>query len=86
VGSITLLRDGRLLLAGTFISYNGTPANRLAIIATGGAIDPSFTAPAALDGSIGQIIEQEDGRFIVTGDFSGGPALRLTAVPDQAGH
>lgn len=81
ISVMTLLRDGRIAIAGTFTAYNGTSVNRLAIIFADGGRDTSFTADAVISGQVGQVLEQEDGKLIVTGDFTSGvPAYRLTAT------
>ncbi|MBS0631586.1 MAG: immunoglobulin domain-containing protein [Verrucomicrobia bacterium] len=83
-GAITgflYLADGRLVIYGSFTSYNGTAVNRFAIIDpdSGNIHATSFAMPAAVDAAINQVVLQEDGKFIVTGDFSGGPAYRVTS-------
>ncbi len=78
ISVMTLLRDGRIAIGGTFTGYNGTSVNRLAIISADGVLDDGFTADAVISGQVGQILEQEDGKLIVTGDFPNGPpAYRL---------
>jgi hypothetical protein len=42
VWSITLLQDGRILLAGSFQSINGVPRNRVAMLLPDGSLDASF--------------------------------------------
>jgi uncharacterized delta-60 repeat protein len=81
ISVMTWLRDGRIALGGTFTSYNGTTVNRLAIISADGVLDNTFTADAVITGTVGQVLEQEDGKLIVTGDFPNGPpAYRLSAT------
>jgi uncharacterized delta-60 repeat protein len=79
ITGFTYLGAGRLAIYGSFTAYNGTTVNRLAIInAQTGALDgASITAPAAVDAQINHVHVQEDGKFIVAGDFSTGPAFRL---------
>ncbi len=82
-GAITglfFLPDARVLAYGAFSQFNGVAANRLAIISLeDGSVDPSFAASAALDGAVSHVITQADGKLIVAGDFSSGPAIRLNA-------
>ncbi len=81
ITGMTLLAADRLALFGSFTSFNGVAVNHLAILKGDPLVlDPAFTAPSAVDASVNQIIAQEDGKFIVVGDFSSGPALRLTAA------
>ena len=76
-----MLPDGRIVVHGSFTSFNGTSANRLAIIrSSDGSLDTSFTAPAAIDAPVNQVVLQADGKLIVSGEFTVGPALRLGAT------
>lgn len=80
--SIVQLPDGKIMVAGAFTTFNGSAANRAVLLTSTGAIDGSFTAPAGLDGTVGQVLPQEDGKFILIGDFTGTPtpnAVRLAA-------
>ncbi len=80
INGFTLYAPGKIVMFGNFTGYNGTPANHVAIfdLDTGG-LDPNFTAPASLDGPVGQVLVQEDGKLIVVGEFSTGAAVRLLA-------
>jgi uncharacterized delta-60 repeat protein len=83
--SIRGLPDGRLVIGGNFTSYNGTSVNRVAVLQSNGDIDNSFTAPAdtLINGAVSQIIPQEDGKFILLGDFTGTTtpyAVRVTST------
>lgn len=75
---VTGLTDGRLVLVGSFTTFNGSTVNRMVVLNANGARDTTFTAPAALNGTVSQVIPQEDGKFLVFGDFTGN-ALRLNA-------
>jgi uncharacterized delta-60 repeat protein len=70
-----------VFVSGNFTTFNSVAVNHLALIdpETPAIVDSSFTAAAALDGNVGQVIAQEDGKLIVVGEFSSGFALRLNA-------
>jgi uncharacterized delta-60 repeat protein len=83
-GSITgaqPLGTGRLALFGSFTTFNGAPANRVVVLKGDPfLVDTTFTAPAALDAQVNQLLQQEDGKLIAVGEFSSGPALRLSST------
>ncbi|MFI5356031.1 MAG: immunoglobulin domain-containing protein [Opitutales bacterium] len=82
VNFITGLPNGELVLAGNFTNYNGTPVNHMVVVSSTGAWDNNFNADPELNASVGQVIVEEDGKFIVVGDFTGTPnpyAVRLNA-------
>jgi uncharacterized delta-60 repeat protein len=72
--------DGRIVVAGQFKSYNGTPARGLVRIETNGAIESTFnvgggaqwietTETATLFPKVENIEPQADGKLIITGTF-----------------
>lgn len=69
-----LQADGRLVLGGSFIGYDGTARNGLLRVLPGGALDPAFdpgTGPAASTGAayIHALAPGADGSFVVAGGF-----------------
>ena len=44
INSLHVLADQRILIAGPFGNYNGTPRSDVAILSSNGALDPSFNA------------------------------------------
>lgn len=80
IAGFTFLSPGRVLMYGSFTGYNGTAANHLAVLdLENGGLDLSFSAPVELDAAVGQAVAQEDGKIVVTGEFSRGLVLRLNA-------
>jgi uncharacterized delta-60 repeat protein len=61
--------DGKMLVGGTFTSYNGTTRGRIARINTDGTIDTSFTSglSAVTSNSVNSIEIQSDGKILIAG-------------------
>jgi uncharacterized delta-60 repeat protein len=70
VGSIAIQSDGKIIVGGWFLSYNGTPQNRLSRLNTDGSLDTSFDVGMGGNGGVNSIAIQTDGKIIVVGDFS----------------
>jgi len=77
INGVAIAMDGRPVFFGNFTTFNGQPANRLALLDDDNFPLAGFTVAAAIDGPVAQVIPQEDGKFIVVGDFSGAVAYRL---------
>lgn len=89
VNKIILLDDGRILVAGSFSSYEGHPHGRINRLLPDGSTDLSFTAGQGADGEIAVMAAQPDGSFMIAGDFSsynGSNAIKLTRINRNGGH
>ncbi len=62
------IMDGKLLIAGDFDRFNGTPKSYLARLNSNGSLDTSFTG--VTDGIVYAIAVQTDGKIIIGGAFS----------------
>jgi uncharacterized delta-60 repeat protein len=62
--------DGKIIISGSFTSYNGTPRNRIARLNTDGSIDFSFSPSSGANGIIFSTSIQSDGKIIISGLFS----------------
>ena len=65
---LILQPDGKLIVGGTFVSINGSPAFDVARLLPNGQVDPTFTAPPA-DGLVRSLALQADGKILMGGDF-----------------
>lgn len=61
---------GKLLIGGAFTTYNNFPAQYIARINANGSMDTNFMANFAADAPIRAIAIQNDGAFIIGGDFT----------------
>lgn len=65
--------NGRLLIAGTFEAFNGTPAPGIASLNADGSVDTSFVAPAIRQKGVAGtavLARQRDGSYLLSGPYS----------------
>ena len=67
---ITVQADGKIIIGGTFTSYNGTGRNRIARLNADGSLDASFDPGTGASSSVECIAVQTDGRIIIGGSFT----------------
>jgi len=78
--AIAIQTDGKIIMGGSFTSYNGTPANRIIRLNTDGSVDTSFIYGTGFDNSLYVVEIQTDGKILVGGLFTtyqGTPANRI---------
>ena len=68
VRAITIQSDGKIIVGGSFTTYNGSPANKIVRINTDGTIDGGFSFGSGFDGAVFTIIQQNDGKILVSGN------------------
>ncbi|MCA1962741.1 MAG: delta-60 repeat domain-containing protein, partial [Prosthecobacter sp.] len=67
--SLFLQPDGRILMAGSFLSYAGYSCVRLIRLLPDGAVDPSFQLTAGPDGDVAAIRADANGKIYIGGSF-----------------
>jgi uncharacterized delta-60 repeat protein len=67
--AIVVQPDGRILIGGTFNSYNGTAVNRLTRLLPNGSIDTTFQMPGPVIGGFQVIVPAPGGKFYLAGNF-----------------
>jgi uncharacterized delta-60 repeat protein len=77
INSLVLQSDGKVLAAGFFEQWNGSPASNLVRLNSSGTADATFTSPA-LNNSAQMLLVQPSGQILVGGGFTG-RLLRLTS-------
>jgi uncharacterized delta-60 repeat protein len=70
ITTIAIQSDGKILIGGTFTSYNGITRNRIARANTNGTIDASFNPGTGANNTITDMSLQSDGNIIIVGDFT----------------
>jgi uncharacterized delta-60 repeat protein len=67
----TLLQsNGLMMVAGTFASVNGHPAQRLARLTSSGSLDPNFGLTNPPNSTVDAITLQPDGNYLIGGSFN----------------
>jgi uncharacterized delta-60 repeat protein len=81
VNAIAIQSDGKIVIGGSFNSFNGVTANRRARLNSNGTLDNTFLINTSIDSSIRAIEIQLDGKIVLIGNFSsiGGVTANRTA-------
>ena len=71
ISAFALEPDGRITIAGSFNSYNGTDRNCIARLNSNGDLDTSFDPGSGAEfGTIGCMVRQADGNLVIGGSFT----------------
>ena len=77
---ITLQDDGKVIIGGSFTSYNGISINRIARLNTDGSIDTSFDVGTGADSAIFKINIQNDGKVFIGGYSTSYNGISTTGI------
>jgi uncharacterized delta-60 repeat protein len=85
IQSLAIQSDGKLLVGGAFLDYNGIETSQKVIrLNTNGSVDESFISPDMLDfHSVTSILVQQSGSIVISGLFpanSGGPSGNIARL------
>jgi uncharacterized delta-60 repeat protein len=69
VNAIVIQPDGRIVIGGTFIGYNGFARGGVARVLGDGALDPSFDSGVGTGGSVFALALQHNGQIVLGGRF-----------------
>ena len=70
VNKVLVQQDGKIILSGSFNSFNGFSRNNIVRINNNGVIDNSFTIGTGFNSFINTIELQADGKILAAGDFT----------------
>jgi uncharacterized delta-60 repeat protein len=70
VRSILLLDNGKFIITGDFINYNGTSRNRIARINLNGSLDLDFSPGSGANNTIITASSLPDGKLLIGGNFT----------------
>ena len=68
--SIAIQTDGKIVVGGSFTSYNGTTQNRITRLNSDGTRDTGFSTGTGFNNSLSSIAIQTDGKIVVGGAFT----------------
>ncbi|MBX2960501.1 MAG: PKD domain-containing protein [Flavobacteriales bacterium] len=80
VRTISIQPDGKIVVGGEFIIYNGVPTNRLVRLNSDGSIDLTFAIGSGADNEIKATALQPDGKIIVGGSFTFFNGLNTSSI------
>lgn len=70
VGTAAVQADGKVVIGGTFISYNGTSRNRIIRTNSDGSVDGTFTPGTAANNSVYKVGILSSGKILAGGQFT----------------
>jgi uncharacterized delta-60 repeat protein len=70
VHTIALQADGKVVIGGSFTSYNGTSRNRIARLHSDGSLDTSIDPGVGTNDTVNSIAIQPDGKVMIGGEFT----------------
>jgi uncharacterized delta-60 repeat protein len=70
VFSVAVQSDGKILIGGNFLTYNGTGRNRIARVNADGTLDTTFVPGTGASATINSVAVQSDGKILIGGDFT----------------
>ena len=71
VNEIEILDNGKIIVGGTFTSYNGTTVSNLVLLDSNGSLDTATTsAILPVNGNVSAMLKTTDGSIIVGGSFT----------------
>ncbi|MES2812326.1 MAG: T9SS type A sorting domain-containing protein [Bacteroidota bacterium] len=70
VHKIEIQIDGKIVIAGSFMSYNGLNGNRIIRLNNDGTKDTSFNSGTGFNNTVYAMTTQSDGKIVIGGDFT----------------
>ncbi|WP_144035926.1 delta-60 repeat domain-containing protein [Spirosoma fluviale] len=70
VYSMAVQGDGKILIGGTFTTYNGTGRNYIARLNADGSLDTGFNPGTGPSSNVASVAVQGDGKILIGGEFS----------------
>lgn len=89
VNDLVIQSDGKIVIGGSFTTYNGASRNRVARINTDGSNDATFSPGTGANSYITSVDLQSDGKVIIAGNFSsvaGTTRNRLARLNTNGSH
>ena len=68
--AVALKADGKVVVGGSFTTFNGVSRPNLALLTTNGAVAPGFDTGTGVNGPVYAVAVQLDGKILIGGDFT----------------
>lgn len=84
--SSTMLPDGKILIGGSFTSYDGRPTGRIARLNGNGSLDTTFNSSIGAGSRVRTIVVQPNGEVLIGGSFTtydGTPCNRIARLQND---
>jgi uncharacterized delta-60 repeat protein len=69
IRALSLQSDGKIVIGGSFTSFNGTAGNYIARLNSNSTIDAGFTVGSGFDYPVYSIVSQQDDKLVIGGMF-----------------
>ncbi|WP_426094106.1 delta-60 repeat domain-containing protein [Flavobacterium sp. DSR2-3-3] len=69
VEEVQIQQDGRIILGGSFLSFNKIPCGKIIRLNTDGTVDTTFVQGTGFNGDVSALTTQPDGKILVGGAF-----------------
>lgn len=70
INSVVMQNDGKIIIVGSFTTYNGTNRSNIARLNEDGTLDASFNPGSGFTGAVSVVKLQVDGKIIAGGNFT----------------
>jgi uncharacterized delta-60 repeat protein len=70
VHCIQLVAGGKIMVGGSFTTFNGVPCNRICRLNADGTLDPTFNAALGCDATVRDIQPVTGNKYVIGGDFT----------------
>ncbi|HQZ95310.1 MAG TPA: hypothetical protein PLP21_03275 [Pyrinomonadaceae bacterium] len=80
IGQVEVLADGKILIAGGFTQYNGSPVKYIARLNADGSLDTSFNDGAGPNGGVSYFDVDPNGRILIVGGFTAFDGVSRTKI------
>ena len=67
VRTVSLQTDGKLIVGGDFVNFNGVPTTKFCRLNPDGAVDVTFNSGTSFSGNVYSSLIQPDGKIILEG-------------------